>query len=145
MREGFAYLSCAPNSHQGLEVANMTDMMANMTDLSGPQMMTNTSEGTQIRLWVELVDFISLVETNMSCSEDFYFEESKNYCVPDCYSWTSYSPVQTRAVDAMIIISCCVAILSITAVLIISCIRRKTVYVVLVNANKLITNSMYIE
>ena len=72
---------------------------------------------------------ISKVNTTVEdCSyENFYFEESRNFCVPNCYTWTSYPPATSAAIDGFVIFCCCMATLTSIAVILIACIHRKTV------------------
>ena len=62
-----------------------------------------------------------------SCLPEFYFDTSRNYCLPNCYSWRSYSQTESVILDVVILFNCSVATLMLTAVLVISCIRRQTV------------------
>ena len=62
-----------------------------------------------------------------NCYSNFYFEASKNYCVPDCHSWTSYSRAESQVNDAIAILASLVGMLSAITVVLISCCRGKAV------------------
>lgn len=60
-------------------------------------------------------------------NEDFYFEEKKNYCVPNCYAWKSYSAPATTAIDCTVALTSSIGFLVNLLVVIVSCIRHKSV------------------
>ena len=59
------------------------------------------------------------------CSEGFYIDESTGLCIPECGVWEEFPHSFVVVVDALVILSAIVYLLSGVAVLVLSCINYK--------------------
>ena len=70
----------------------------------------------------------SISET-LDCRENFFREQEGGLCFPKCEKWQEFSPSEVMATDAIILLSAAVGIIAAVAVIIISIIRYKSMYV----------------
>ena len=63
----------------------------------------------------------------ITCHDQFYCEN--NFCKPNCHRFREYSEAYTVTSDVLLVVSGSIGILSGGAVLLISCVHRKRMYV----------------
>ena len=64
-------------------------------------------------------------DQDRTCSEGFYIDESTGLCIPECGVWEEFPHSFVVGVDAVVILSAIVYLLSGVAVLVLSCINYK--------------------
>ena len=68
-------------------------------------------------------------EINITCSDQFYLDQSFLKCNPECGVWFPYSSFTVAVIDGTFIAGNVLGVLLCTAVLITSFIKRKRMYV----------------
>ena len=63
------------------------------------------------------------------CSEGFYCNATSKFCQPLCTQWKAYSRATIVVSDVFTLLMACIIMISGSAVLIVACIRRKQVWV----------------
>lgn len=63
---------------------------------------------------------------NITCSEQFFLEESSELCKPECGVWTQHSPKRATGIHYSLIATVVLGILLCLAVLLLSLFQRKT-------------------
>ena len=66
-----------------------------------------------------------LIPINVTCSKQFYFDESSMLCKPECGVWTQHSDATAQTINAFLILGDVLGVLIPTAVLVASCFQRK--------------------
>ena len=62
---------------------------------------------------------------NVTCSDQFYFEEKSQLCNPECGVWTQHSDARARSFDAVFIISDVFSVFICSAIIVLSLHQRK--------------------
>ena len=115
----------------------MDENLANTANLSGKhdvifealcKWIVHTTLQCQRERLIAIILHTLIGNAGNSCYHShFYYDESRNYCVPDCHTWRSYSAPVTVVLDAGIITSCCIGTLCTILVIIISILRKNIV------------------
>ena len=70
-------------------------------------------------------DTILNTSTGRVCSEGFYIDEDTGLCVPECGVWEEFPHSFLVGVDAVVILSALINLLSSIVILVLSCISYK--------------------
>ena len=62
---------------------------------------------------------------NITCSDQFYLDESSQICKPECGVWTQHSDVRANLINGIFIAGDILGVLVSTTVLVLSCVQRK--------------------